>query len=228
MARLLFAGCLATMCAAFTGCPQTSSCNVTTNGIWCNFQVVEQQGVATATAIFRVGGPGGTLLSLGAECGDDITVNGHQMVKDDVTIHYTAILDPAETYVFLFTRADKSEYQCSVNSPPPVTITAPASESTISRGDGIAINWEHNDNQEHTVHISVAGSCTEWLLREGADTGEYSINPGEIQVLDSMADAAQCDVELSVIREHEGAMSLALKGIIQSRTIDTVWFTSVE
>ena len=93
-AVLLTAGTL-----ALTGCPRTNSCNILTDGLYCNFSVLESNGQATVTAIFTVGNAVGTNLALGADCDDDIMVNDVPLQQlGAAVIRYEAVIPETDTY----------------------------------------------------------------------------------------------------------------------------------
>ncbi len=55
MRNALFAALVLVSALAVTGCPREDSCNILTDGIYCVFNVVEEDGQATVTATFTVG-----------------------------------------------------------------------------------------------------------------------------------------------------------------------------
>lgn len=216
---------VAILCASivFAGCPREDSCNILTGGIHFTFGVVEKDGAATVTASFNVGGPFGTALSLG-DCGDDITVNGVPLEeKRGAFVYYEAVLAPADLYTFEFTRASEGPYVSEAVAPPPVTITAPAEGTAISRAAAFDITWEDNDEASPGIWLFIGGPCVEGMSRDIGDNGLYTINAEDLELPDA---ADSCDVTISLTRTAAGTMDPAIEGTIFARSVDETWITS--
>lgn len=215
---------LLSVCAiAFVGCPRDDSCNIRTDGMYFAFRVVEEDGQATVSATFTVGGALGTELALG-DCGDDITVNGIQLQeKRGVFVYYEAVIGVADTYEFVFTRDGEGPYTSTVNTPPTVTITAPTDAQEIPRQNAFDITWEDNYAESPGISLFITGPCIGNLLRDIADNGLYTINADELELID---EEQTCDVDLSLTRLVNGDLDPALQGFITGRTVDRIWFTS--
>jgi len=216
---------LAIVCASilFAGCPREDSCNIRTNGIYFSFNVVEKDGSATVTATFNVGGPFGTALSLG-DCGDDITVNSIPLQEErGAFVYYDAVLEPADLYTFEFSRDGEGPYISEVVAPPPVTITAPAPGTAVSRAVAFDITWEDNYETSPGIGLFIGGSCVQGVLRTIGDNGLYTINADELELPDV---DESCDVTISLTRTAAGTMDAAIEGTISARSVDDTWITS--
>lgn len=210
------------VCAALIGCPREDSCNVLTSGICFTFRVVEQDGQATATAVFTVGNALGTELALG-DCGDDITVNGTALQEiRGAFVHYEAVIDPADTYTFVFTREGEDPYTSVVAPPPTVTITAPAAGTVISRAEAFDITWDNNYEASPGIGLFIGGPCVQPILRDIGDNGAYTINADELaqRVIPS------CDLTISLTRTTIGTMDPATEGTILAHSVDQTWITT--
>lgn len=209
---------------AVVGCPRENSCNILTDGIYCAFRVVEQDGQATVSATFTVGSLLGTELALGAECGDDITVNGVALQqRGGALVYYQAVLDVADSYEFVFTRGEEETYTSTVTAPPPVTITAPVDGTQISRAAAFDITWEDNYAESPGIALFIGGDCIQEVLRDIGDNGLYTINAEE---LEEVGEDTTCDVDLILSRVVDGTLDAGLKGFVRATSTDRIWFTS--
>jgi len=205
-------------------CPRENSCNVLTPGLFCNFDVSEEDGIALAKAVFSIGGPAGTELSLGAECGDEITVNGVPLMQTvGLFVYYQAEIPLADTYEFVFTRGEDETYTCTVSPPPEMTITAPAEATVLSRLQPFDIMWDANYQGSPGVNIAITLPCGAWFGTTAVDNGLYTVNAGTLQGQD---ETTTCDAQISLSRVVQGQMDAGLEGVITARTIDRTWFTS--
>ena len=215
---------LLTVCTlVFMGCPREDSCLIRTEGIYFAFRVVEEDGVATVSAVFSVGNALGTELALG-NCGDDVTCNGIALQEQiGAFVYYEAIIDLADTYEFVFTREGETPYVSTVSPAPLVTIASPVDADEISRQDAFDITWEDNYELSPGITLFISGQCIQEILRDIGDNGFYTINADEIVQANQ---GGNCDVNLSLTRLVEGDLDPALQGFVRARTRDTVWFTS--
>jgi hypothetical protein len=190
-------------------CPRTSSCNVTTEGVYCTFRVVEEDGVVKAVAIFSVGDALGTALVLGAECGDAITVNGAPLQeRQGLFVFYEATVEPADAYTFVFTRGE-DEYSSTVGLPAAFTIDAPAEGQVVSRREAMAVVWPPlADEGDAWITVAMEGPCVPLFADRALDTGAYIVNAGKLL--------------------PEGALDPALQGAISGRSVQHTFIHSVE
>jgi len=208
---------------AFAGCPRDNSCNLRTAGIYCTFRVAEENGQATATAVFSVGNAAGTELTLG-DCGDNIAVNGTPLQeRRGLFVYYEGLVDVADTYEFVFTRQDEGPYTCLVSPPPPVAITAPAEGTPLTRKEAFDIQWDNNYAESAGIGLVIAGPCITGIVRPIGDNGLYTINASELQ---ASPETAACDVNILLTRTVSGKMDPGLKGAITAAAVDRTWFTS--
>lgn len=138
---------------SFAGCSQTSSENVTTQGIYADIRVIaEGNGATVVKARLEVGngGPVRTLLNLAP--GDSLTVvaNGIQktMVKDtsiigDIEYYASYPFDDADTlFVVSFNRNNgTSAPNSNVTLPDGFIITAPTSADILATSQNVDIAW---------------------------------------------------------------------------------------
>lgn len=209
-------------CLVFAGCPRQNSCYVDTAGIHFTFRVQEKDGQATVTARFTVGNAVGTALTLG-DCSDDITVNGVPLqAHTGPLVVYEAVLEPAELYTFEFTRESEGPYISTVEAPPPVTITAPAEGTSVSRAEAFDIAWEDNYELSPGIGLVIGGPCVDGIIRSIGDNGLYTINADELQ----QNGVDTCDLNISLTRTVNGTMDPGLVGTIAATSVDTTWITS--
>lgn len=205
-------------------CPRENSCNVLTPGLYCKFDVKEEDGVALATAVFSIGGPAGTELSLGAGCGDEIAVNGVPLMQTvGLFVYYRAEIALADTYEFVFTRGGDETYTCTVSPPPEMIVTAPAEATVLSRLQPFDITWDANYEGSPGVNIAITLPCGAWFGTTAVDNGLYTVNAGVLQGQDG---TTTCDGQISLSRVVQGQMDAGLDGIVTARTVDRTWFTS--
>jgi len=215
------------------GCfPTEDSCNIKTDGVYVQFEAIEEGDSAIGKATFWVGDdPGGTNLELGDSCDDQIAVNGTTLSqKGSQPIYYEAAIDVAETYEFVFTREGEDPYTSTVTEMrPEVTVLGP-SGGDISRADEFEITWEDNDGGEITLLID--GDCIwdypDTLGDEVADNGSHTVPADGIEATDS-GENESCTAEITLTREvPSSATSLdpSLKGEIDGKSVGRASFTS--
>ena len=221
MRRVLVLLCIGAL--AFVGCPREDSCLIRTEGIYFAFRVVEEDGQATVSAVFTVGGALGTELALG-DCGDDITVNGTALQEHrNVFVYYEAVMAAADSYEFVFTRDGEGPYVSTVTPPPPVNITGPEEAAVISRQDAFDITWEDNYEASPGISLFLGGPCIGEILRNVGDNGLYTINADELQFV-GVDDT--CDVDIVLTRLVQGDLDPAIEGFINAKTVDRTWISS--
>jgi len=209
---------------ALVGCPREDSCFVRTGGIYFAFRVVEEDGQATVSAVFTVGGALGTELALG-DCGDDITVNGVPLQERvNLFVYYETVMAAADSYEFVFTRDGEGPYTSTVTPPPPVTVTAPVAGTSISRQDAFDITWEDNYPASPGIDLFLGGPCiTEIWRNVGDNGGPYVVNADELQ---NVPPDDTCDVNIVMSRLVAGTLDPALQGFINAKTVDRTWIES--
>jgi len=221
MRRVLVLLCVGAL--AFVGCPREDSCLIRTQGMYFAFRVVEEDGQATVSAVFTVGGALGTELALG-DCGDDITVNGIPLQeRRGAFVYYDAVLDAADAYEFVFVREGEGPYISTVTPPPPVNITGPEEAAVISRQDAFDVTWEDNYEASPGITLFLGGPCIWDFQRDVGDNGLYGINADELQFV-GVDDT--CDVSIILTRLVQGDLDPALDGFINAKTVDRTWITS--
>ncbi len=212
------------------GCYTADSGNYATNQIHCEFSVDVSDTVATATASFWTPGAqpaNPTYLVLTAN--DTITVNGVAMQRKRGPLFdiYTATLQPAEAYVFTFTRSDDESYDSTVPTIPALTITNPEAETWVSRDEDLDIRWSNPIEDGNVTVFMPASQYLNGLLEAVQDVGEYTIAAGTL-TLDEMSPETDVRSQISVSRRHQGVMAEGLNGNIIARTGDTVEFISTQ
>lgn len=214
------------------GCfPTEDSCNIKTDGIYVQFEAIEEGDSAIGKATLWVGDdPGGTNLELG-DCGDELEVNGTTLSqKGSNPIYYEAAIDVADTYEFVFTREDEDPYTSTVTEMrPEVTVLGPSGED-ISRADEFEITWEDNDGGE--IVLLINGDCIwdypDTLGDEVADNGSHTVPADGIEATDS-GENETCTAEITLTRETASAnctLDQSLKGTIEGKTVGRASFST--
>jgi hypothetical protein len=233
MQRTIIVGALVLLgTVAATGCfPQEDSCNIKTPGIYVQFDATEESGVAVGRAVFWTGdSPGGTNLVLG-DCGDAVAVNGVNLVVEDPNaspLTYSAEVDIADTYEFVFSRPDEGDYVSTVaDMRPEVNVTAPGGED-IPRDQEFAVTWDDNDGSDD-IELLISGDCI-WDYPEVggmsvADNGSYTVPANGLEPVDT-ANTDTCVAEVTLTRSVTGTLDSALKGDIYGRSVGLTSFNS--
>ncbi|HOZ48138.1 MAG TPA: hypothetical protein PLO37_04910 [Candidatus Hydrogenedentes bacterium] len=208
-----------------TGCSVEDSCLIGTNGIYCDFVVLEEGDQATVRATFWVGDkPLGTCLYLG-DCGDEIRVNGAPMLhQEDVYTYYETVIAKGDTYEFVFTREGEGEY-VSAATVPSVAITAPAEGDVVSRAGGILVQWDEADTASDQEAVTVQGACVVGYYQGLIEGTEYWIEPEKLVAPEDPEAPDTCTATVSVYRERAGDLDPGLTGRITATAIDRVAIT---
>jgi len=232
MSKKLFVGALLALGAlAAAGCfPQEDSCNIKTPGIYPQFEVVEEGDAATARAVFWTGdGPNGTSLVLGS-CGDAIAVNGVTLQGNNSNpVEYSATLDLATTYDFVFSRPDEGDYTSTVTDLRPEVIVLGPDGEEIPRDQEFDVTWEDNDGGD--IDLLISGECftdyPETLGDAVPDTGSYTVPANGIEAW-SGDESESCTAEVTLSRTVTGDLDPVFEGQgeIYGRTMDRTTFTS--
>ncbi|HDP35839.1 MAG TPA: hypothetical protein ENN29_12110 [Candidatus Hydrogenedentes bacterium] len=212
------------------GCYTADSGNYTTDQIHCEFSVDVSDTVITATASFWTPGAqpaNPTYLALTAN--DTVTVNGVAMQRKRGPLFdiYTATLQPADEYVFTFTRGDGTSYDSTAHTIATLAVTSPEAGAWVSRAADLEVAWT-NPVEGGEVTVFVPGQqYFNGFLRVVPDAGAYTI-PAETLVLDAMSPQPEVQTLVSVSRSHKGTMAPGLNGNIVARTEGSVQFVSAE
>jgi hypothetical protein len=126
-------------------------------------------------------------------------------------------------YTFEFTREGEGPYVSTVTAPPPVTITAPAEGTAISRAAAFDITWEDNYEASPGIGLLIGGDCVEGILNNVGDNGLYTVNAGDLEL---PGENESCDVTVVLARTLDGTMDPGITGTIKAKTTDETWITS--
>ncbi len=227
--KILILGTIAAVMVLAMGCyPEEDSCNILTDGIYVEYQVMEQNDAASARATFWVGdSPGGTYLTLGS-CGDEISVNGVELNKTGSNPeYYEAGVEVADTYDFTFNRPEYGEFVSSITAMPAEVEITSISGDEIARDEEFQITWM--DNSDGEIDLLISGDCIEdypnLMGDDIADTGSHTVGAGAIEVNDNDV-GESCAAEVRLTRESSGTLAAELKGTIKGFTRDVDSFTS--
>lgn len=217
-AAVLAAGCF----------PEEDSCNIKTDGIYAEYEVVRSADSVSARATFWTGErAGGTYLTLG-ECGDRVSVNGVRLSETGTNPkYYHAAVPVADSYEFVFSREDEDPYVSTAGTPEVVDITSPRGGESFSRTDVLDIAWE--DNAEGEIELTIEGDCIHDYPTVGgadiADNGSYQVPAGAIESWTDRDDDT-CDAAIMLRRVRAGSLDPDLKGKIYGVSLDEVFFDS--
>lgn len=210
-----------------TGCfPEEDSCNVKTDGIYVEYELIQTSSAAEAKVTFWVGdSAGGTYLVLG-DCGDELRVNGQRLAEADGNpVTYIGELDKAAEYAFEFSRADEGTYRSTVAAPAPMILEqAPKATQAVSRQEDILVRWEEAQSAADII-LEVEGECLYDLAVTTNDDGSYIIEAGELEPWDDEEETT-CDATLRLSRAVEGELDPDLKGTIRAESEATRSFRS--
>lgn len=176
IALILFACVLSTGCS---GCSETESENVTTNGIYADIEVIGNSNDTTDVIVdLNVGsGLGGTDLELSD--GDRLTAstNGqtHTLSKSEnlVNIEYITTFDANAAdmaFTVSFTRENGINAEDSrVTLPAPFTLITPTDGETFAIDDPVIFEWSPADENSR-MEISSVYTCRQHTDTEGTAT----------------------------------------------------------
>ena len=206
------------LAVVLSGCSNTSSDNVTTQGIYADIDVVaDGSGMTTVTAQLEVGsgGLGRTSLELGS--GDSLTViaNGAQktMIEDSSIIgrfSYTANFDfddAGTMFTVSFARASGvSAPNSNVALPSGFLVQSPTSSDVYGTGDNIVIAWTPSGTSlVPSVNVSITCFLTSGLRITAFESVSLSSDTGAAAL---PAAAAMPDGPLDTGRLCEGSVHL--------------------
>lgn len=216
--------CVALLLTAIAGCSNTSSENVTTQGIHADIDVVASgNGSTVVTAELEVGTDGIGRTSLELTGGDSLTVmaNGMQktMIEDSSVLgrfRYTASFDfdDADTvFTVAFNRDNGTDAPNStVALPPGFTVLSPTSNDVFTTTDDMPIAWMPSGTAI-VPSIYVTLSCT---LSSGisiadvdrvsisADSGAASLPVAAVIPPGSLDTSRLCEGEVELMRWRRG------------------------
>lgn len=218
-------------------CESVSSVDVTTNGMYANFEVsADGSGTSRANAVLRVGGPSSNVYVDMAE-GDSLSaaMNGGDSVEMEKASlgdfkEYNAEfdLDVEDTeFVFDFLRdAGESAEGNAVSLPAQFAFTGPEEDATFSRADdALVVTWD--GGSDDSIRYMVDGDCIS-LHSEIADVdeGSITIDAGTLEATDEN-DPETCTVDITVRRVRGGTVVEAfgeggLAEGVQVRTMSVV------
>lgn len=207
-----------------TGCSQTSSENVTTQGIYADIRIVaDGLGATVVIAQLEVGsgGPARTMLDLAP--GDTLTVtaNGIQktMIKDKSLvgeISYGASFsfdDPGTQFVVALTRNNGiSAPNSNVMLPDGFTVMLPVSATVFGRGETIDVVWAPSATSiVPAVSITVDCILTTGIfisetrnLSPLTDSGTSSIAVDAVIPSGPIDESQLCEAKVNLARERYG------------------------
>ena len=211
---------------AFSGCTNTSSENVTTQGIHADIRVVaDGSGFTSVKAELEVGsgGVGGTQLDLAP--GDTLTVtaNGIEktMVKDisilgDIDYTTSFAFDDANTLFVVAMNRDNAidAPNSNVTLPDGFVISMPTSSTVYTTDQNIGIVWAPSGTQI-TPSASVTISCrlTSGLLMTGfqniplsRDSGSASVPVSAVMPLGAIDTSRLCEGTIYLERFRNGVL----------------------
>ena len=211
---------------AVTGCSQTSSENVTTQGIHADIRVIaEGNGSTTVIAALEVGtdGIGQTQLDLGPGDSLTATANGIQktMVKDtsifgDIEYITNFSFDDANTlFVIALSRTNgASAPNSNVNLPDGFDVLSPTISTVYSTGQAISIVWAPSGTSiKPSVSIKIECTLTSGIPMIGlkfvplsSDTGSASIPVSSVMPVGTIDTTQLCDGTVYFERVRFGSL----------------------
>ncbi len=199
--------CVALGLAAICGCSNTSSENVTTEGVHADIDIVaDGSGATIVTAELEVGNGGFGRTSLELTGGDSLTVlaNGIQKTMTESSVvgrfRYTAsfAFDDADTmFTVAFNRDnDVDAPNSTVALPAGFSVASPSSNDVFGSTEDIPISWMQSGTSiVPSIHVTL--SCT---LTNG-----FTVS----------------DTEMVLLGSDSGAASLPIAAVIPDGTLDT-------
>jgi len=216
------------------GCPPVNSSSIATDALFVEYTVVENNGMATATAIFRVGGFFGTPIQLAG--GDAVTVNGQATTFSRVpTPIYRADLDIVDEYTFDLMRPDEGTFTSTVTAPMPVMISAPAANAELSRSETLTIMWDDTVMTEipgrGPYRVDITGPCLDYEGQGLINDTMFTVQPNDLaeETDEGGGPDAMCEGNIAVTAVQGGTVDPALDpdGFIEVRTVTNLPFTSI-
>jgi hypothetical protein len=208
---------LITLLAQSSAClfSQGDSCEATIQGISLDADVYnEQDGDVVARGSFEFGdmsGIGGTSLEL---CETDaLHINGERAreYEDQITnrLYYdVSFSSPQDEYEFVFSREGEDDVVARVSQPPAFEIVSPGNQETVSRADGLTIEWDPAGDE--TIEIVVdpeeqgEASCLAGVTKDVEDSGAYTFLTSEFELPADAEKVDQCRIDIQLQREQSG------------------------
>jgi hypothetical protein len=196
------------MILAFS-CAITDSGNVKTSGIWVSYTVRHKSDTnIEVIAVFRVGGPLGTLLEMSD--GEYISCNGVALSWATL-YYYTTFTSPApgNVYTFTFHRTDET-IDTEVTVPPsPGTVTTTPSDG-YNEWDPLEVNWSSGLD---TIEIEITGTEIDTYTRSGiTDDGSFIVNDPKGTGIESDNNAGVSSLDVLVKKYRTGSVNAVYEG----------------
>jgi hypothetical protein len=173
----------------------------------------ERDGDIVATAAFEFGdmaGLGGTSLELCQT--DELRINGEiareweNPITNRLSYHVT-FDEPQDEYEFVFSREGEDDVIATVSQPPAFDIVSPGEQETLSRADGLTVEWDPAGDDLIEIFLfpeSTDGdSCMESQSETVDDVGAYTFLATEIAKPDGST-VDQCRVDVQLQRTQDG------------------------
>jgi hypothetical protein len=207
---LLLIGLIVFVIIFASGCPNTSSTNVKTSGIYANFEVASDQQII-AKAVLTVGGPGGTYLNL--QSGESLSCNGVPMTRRSnifSQIWYDATISANATYLFRFHRTDGDVDTTFGPLPGEPTITSAAPDITL--GDDLPISWNTGAGGTASVDIQVTSPAISSINTSSADNGSFTV-VGSLFTQSPTAEPGPYALNIKITRTKNFTLSSPYQGV---------------
>ncbi|MGZ3657910.1 MAG: hypothetical protein ACXVCS_20305, partial [Bdellovibrionota bacterium] len=146
--------------ALLPACAKVDSTQVKSGGIYSTYSVTaDPSGAANCEAVFQVGSPTGTYLSL--QGADTVTCDGQPMTKSEVLgiITYSAKVsyDLNKTYTLIFHRDNEPDYKSDMSLPEPITLISPATGDRLSGANGVELKWALGNSIAYDMNVDLSG-----------------------------------------------------------------------
>ncbi len=211
-ALVLFTAMLPLQACLFS---QGSSCDATIQGMSLDADVYnERDGDIVARASFEFGdmsGVGGTSLELCET--DELRINGEvaREYEDQLTnrLYYDVKFSEEQTeYEFVFSREGEADVVARVSQPPAFEIVSPSAQESLSRADGLTIEWDPAGNSTMDILIDPDevgdASCMNGLREDVDDLGVYTFLTSDLELPAEAEKVDQCRVDVQLEREVTG------------------------
>jgi hypothetical protein len=197
----------------FFSCSFTESENVETSGIWVSYTIRHESDSSIAVwAVFRVGGPFGTILQMSS--GEYVTCND-VMLNQGILNCYINFDTPApdNTYTFAFHRTDETIT---------TIVTTPASPDDVSTNpadnynewDPLDVIWNSADSESgDLIELDISGTNIHSYSRSGiTDNGSYTVNDPKGTGINSIDNGILSPISVVVKRYHIGSVNEEYQG----------------
>jgi len=215
---------------AATGCIEPeNSCDLKTQGIQAEFAAIEDGDSASGQAELFTNEHVAIVLG---DCGDAITVNGVTLNAVDESaspVVYSASVDQADEYVFVFSRPDEGDYTSTVSGlRPAVDVITPAEGEEVSRAADYEVTWGDNNGGAGNGEIEavISGDCITFDYEATwTDDGSDTIAADS---LDVDGETTSCAAEIALTRKVSGTLdsALASSGWIEGWSVGRATFTT--